>query len=79
MEGHGARGCTNPAAPFEVRQKIREEEQARQQNRQAQHPTPATGANTTPVTPGPVGVAAHQAEEAHPEELCERMIYLKVA
>lgn len=58
-EGHTARSCTNPAASWSDRQRIKEEEQ--QRNR-PQVPVQATGANTKSLGQGPVGVAAHQAE-----------------
>ena len=61
-EGHAARGCTNPPASLEDRQRIKEEVQSRQQNSREAPNNIATGANSTPIGSGPVGVAAHQAE-----------------
>lgn len=61
-EGHTVRECENEQIPYQERQKVRNEFATRQAERNAQLLSQASGANTTPLGPGPVSVAAHQAE-----------------
>ncbi len=63
-----------PPASFEEQQEIRREEEARRQNQPARVPGNQTGNNASGITPGPVGIAAHQAEVVDAEGAYGRVL-----